>query len=362
MPRAEELVGASACPVCEYAGPAELPPEPAAAPAADPEPVAAAGGGAGAGLALGLAMFVAGGLAGAGGLLIWQGVSKPDQKQVEPPVVADAAPAKTTPVAVPVSPAPATPQPAAVTPAPATATQPEAVPLPAALPVAEPPRPQPQPQPPQVEPLPQPVPPKDAAPPNPFRPAAPLVVAVNNPDGEVTMVVEPGRSRKVRGKVRVLKVPGLEAGAQLDCSDLEADEVVVGGKIDGGSRLWVKAPNGRVTFLGRIDGRSHVEVRAPGGQVNFAPPGTKVEGCRIDGGATVEVLAKAVGLHSRVHGDGTRVTALLTEGGSLLFTEIGGPARLEYRRFDPDDPHPAVTHGSVGPGARVVKLKDPDDD
>jgi len=56
------------------------------------------------------------------------------------------------------------------------------------------------------------------------------------------------------------------------------------------------------------------------------------------------------------------VTAVLTEGGSLTFAELDGPARLEYRRADPEDPHPALNPGRVGPGAAVVKLKDPDDD
>src|SRR5439155_20174484 len=132
---------------------------------------------------------------------------------------------------------------------------------------------------------------------------------------------------------------------------------------DGGSKLWLTAPNGRVTFLARVDGRSHVMVRAPGGLVNFAPPAEpRVEGGRVEGGATVEVLAKAVTLHGRVHGGGTAVTAVLTQGGSLTFAAIDGPARLEYRRADPEDPHPAVNPGRVGQGAAVVKLKDPDDD
>jgi hypothetical protein len=362
MPRAEELVGVAACPVCDYLRPEEPPPEPAGEvselPFAEPEP-AAPSGRAWFGTAIGLSVFLAGASAGVLGLLAWQGTLalKPDRPPEQPPAVAAAAaPAPTIPVstAPPAPPAPAPPRTTPLTeiirPEPPAPPKEQAVAPPAPQPAVVPP-----------PPLPAPVPPGNAAPPNPFRPAAPLALRVDNPGGEVTMVVPPGRSRIVRGKVRVLKVFGLEAGASLDCSDLDADEVVVTGKIDGGSKLWVKAAGGRVTFLARIDGRSHVEVRAPGGLVNFAPPGTKVEGGRVEGGATVEVLAKAVTVYSRIHGPGTRVTALLTEGGSLMFAEIDGPARLEYRRSDPDDPDPVVTRGGVGPEARFVKLRDPDE-
>src|SRR4051812_6454877 len=79
MPRADELVGSSPCPVCEYVAPAEVPPEPAAEaeelPFADPEP--AASGRSWFGAVLGVAAFAVGALACVGGLLAWQGKSAP---------------------------------------------------------------------------------------------------------------------------------------------------------------------------------------------------------------------------------------------------------------------------------------------
>ena len=43
-------------------------------------------------------------------------------------------------------------------------------------------------------------------------------------------------------------VRDLDAGAVLDCSELEAEEVLVIGKIDGGSRLTLRAPGGSIVF------------------------------------------------------------------------------------------------------------------
>jgi hypothetical protein len=166
--------------------------------------------------------------------------------------------------------------------------------------------------------------------------------------------VLPGGHLVLRGKVRVLRVAGLEAGAVLDASDLEADEVIVNGKIDGGSRLWVKAPNGRVTFRARIDGRSRVGVNAPGGWVAFSPEAA--DGAKIDGGAQVSITGKAVRLDGTIGGSGTKVSVSITAGGSLVFRELVGPSRLEYGTADPDDPEPSVTAGRVAPPAVLKKV------
>lgn len=171
-----------------------------------------------------------------------------------------------------------------------------------------------------VEPLP--------LPPNPFRPAAPPAMRLDNPDGESRPVVRPGGHLVLRGKVKTLRVAGLEAGAVLDCTDLEVEDIEVVGKIDGASRLTVRAPAGRVTFLGPVDG-----------------------------GSTVEVRAKAVAFRVPIRGVGTRVSVRLTAGGTLSFAAVGGLARLEYAKADPADPDPVVTRGRVEAPAVVARVE-----
>jgi hypothetical protein len=125
-----------------------------------------------------------------------------------------------------------------------------------------------------------------------------------------------------------LVVSGLERGAVLDCSELDAAEVIVTGAITGGSRLAIRAPGGIVRFLAGVEGRSDVDV-----------------------------TTRAVEFQSRIAGAGTRVRVTLTAGGSLGFAEIADPARLEYRKSAPDDPDPAVTRGKVSPPAVVARIE-----
>jgi hypothetical protein len=285
----------------------------------------------------GLVGFVAGAATGVFGLLGWQAAFPPGSAGGSQPVVHAARPdpaREPEPDAGP-----------AIAPAPREVTRTSH-----ATPTEPTPEP---PQPPAAGGV-QPAP----IPPNPFRPAAPLAMRLDNPDGETTPVIKPGGNMILRGRVKVLRVPGLESGAVLDASELEAEEVVVAGRIDGGSRLWVKAANGRVTFLAKIDNRATVDVQAPGGTVTFAHPTTPGrDGSKIDGGAVAEVTAKVVEFHGRITGDGTRVIATLTAGGRLAFAEIDGLSRLEYRKFDPDGPDPEVVKGSVRPPAVVTRVE-----
>ncbi|MDB5312907.1 MAG: hypothetical protein JWO38_7109 [Gemmataceae bacterium] len=200
-------------------------------------------------------------------------------------------------------------------------------------------------------------PPPEPVPLNPFRPAAPRAVRLEQADAYGPFMA-PGDKVTARGRVKRLIVSGLEAGAVLDCSELDAKEVVVLGKIDGGSQLMVRAPGGRVSFHAKVDGRSRVEVRAPGGTVTFeTPTDTTGEGSKIGGGARVDIKAKGVVFLGRITGTGTKVSVSLTTGGSLAFTEIDGPSRLEYGKADPDDPDPVVKRGKVGGSSVVTKVE-----
>lgn len=345
LPRAEDLTDAAPCPVCGLdgrvpdAGPPHEPDhdrpwvidEQSAGPADPPHdldpprPTAAGGGRLLAGVLLG---FLAGTAAGTAGVFGWQAYRD------RPPTPAEPSFAQADPPAD--EPAPATPAPVA----------------PAANPPAPPPGPTPDPV----------VLPKtpDAGPQpalaNPFRPAAPRGVRL---DGAQTYApfVEPGKTVVARGRVKRLVVGNLDAGAVLDCSEMDAEEVVVIGRIDGGSRLSVRAAGGQVTFRGRVVGKSKVSVAAPDGTVTFLAAGEAgAEGAAIDGGAVVEVKARAAEFRGPIGGAGTRVAVTLTAGGSLAFAQLAGPSRLEYAKADPADPAPSLKKGTVHAPAVLVKV------
>ena len=197
----------------------------------------------------------------------------------------------------------------------------------------------------------------EAAPPNPFRPEAARALVLDHA-AHYAPRVPPGSTVAIRGWVKQLIVRDLEAGAVLDCSELEAEEVIVVGKIDGGSRLSVRAPGGRVIFRAKVSGGSKVDVRAPGGTVIFETP-TEIgrDGSKIAGGSTVDAIARVVAIHGRIEGIGTKVAVSLTARGSLSFVEIDGPARLEYGQVDPDDAEPTLTKGRIGGSAVVLRVE-----
>lgn len=227
LPRADELLASTPCPLCGSDG---LPPVADEPPPAAPEPVAplpappvAAGSRFGLGLALGLALGFA---SGVGGALGWQSRPSPTP---DADAVAAAPPAEEPPL--PPAPAPKTPTPPPI--------------APPTVPTA-----------------------KDK--PNPFRPTGPAPLVLDNPDGDTKSVVRPGGHLVLTGKVRRLVVPGLKAGAVLDASQLDAAEVVVEGPIDGGSRLVARTGSGTVSVRGRVEGGSVVDVS--GRLVSFEQP------------------------------------------------------------------------------------------
>lgn len=285
LPRADELLATTPCPLCGADGlPVAddvLPPTPAPEPAVPPPvPAVAASSRFGLGLVFGLAVGFA---AGAGAVLGWQ--SRPSPAP-DVDTVAAALPADEPPL--PPAPAPKTP-----------------APPPAAPPAA----------------------PTAKEKPNPFRPTGPAPLVLDNPDGETRPVVRPGGHLVLSGKVKRLVVPGLKAGAVLDASQLDADEVVVAGPVDGGSRLVARAPGGAVS------------VRGP-----------------VEGGSVVDVSGRTVGFEQPIGGVNTRVTVTLSSGGVLSFAAVGGSARLEYRRANPADPPVRPAGGRVTPPAVVVEV------
>ncbi len=200
-------------------------------------------------------------------------------------------------------------------------------------------------------------PPPRPTPFNPFRPGAPRAERLDNPQVYAPFL-PPGGQLVARGRVRRLIVSGLEKGAILDCSELESQEVIVVGKIDGGSRLALFAPGGKVRFLSKVDGRSLVDVRAPGGDIDFETPTEKAqEGSRISGGAIVDVLCRSARFRGRISGAGTQVSVRLHPEGSLEFAHLDDHARLGYAKDGPGEGTPKVKKGKVE-GKAVLRFLD----
>jgi hypothetical protein len=159
----------------------------------------------------------------------------------------------------------------------------------------------------------------------------------------------------LKGKVKTLRVHGLDAGSVLDASGLEAAVVTVTGKIDNGSTLKLHAPRGVVHLTAKVDNFSSLDVRAPEGEVRFMLPTTdRREGSKIDNGSKVAITARAVEFRGDIAGNNTRVAVTLTRSGFLKVASVGGKAAVEYRALP--GPLPDVVVGDVARTATFRRL------
>ena len=184
---------------------------------------------------------------------------------------------------------------------------------------------------------------------------------LDEPDSAYTVEAPtmPGEHIVLRGKVRMLRVNGLDGGALLDASALEAGSIYVGGKIDGRSVLKLSAVNGVIAIPASVSGKSRVEINAPGSEVRFPfPTTTDRPGSLIDGGSTVTITARTVDLRGDVDGVGTRVAVTLTRNGSLKVAAVRGTAAVEYKSADAKAPAPTASAFSVAPTATFRKALD----
>jgi hypothetical protein len=332
LPRADDDVEATACPVCGYRRPesepltvaesvkVEEPPSPPAEPPA-PRPARARGG-----LFLGGALAAGLGLVSAG--VFWFAGSNWPTATVAPP-----APELVL--------APVTPPPLAVAPPPRFV--PELAPAPRLARL----------KPPQVRPkvaavaelIPAPRPVVEAA----------ELVRVDRPGQEYQLGRLDGKRVRLVGQARRLVVAGLDDGAVLDATGLAVEDVLFTGPVAGGSTARVRADGaGGVFFAGPVTGGSRVAVEA--GFVGFVDV-ARGRGSEVAGGSRVEVTARGVYLGGPVTGPDTRAEVTLTGGGVLWFEELDAGATLRYRAAAGAGPPEVLHRGAVRGGAVVERVK-----
>ncbi len=182
----------------------------------------------------------------------------------------------------------------------------------------------------------------------------PRVIAIDRPNGVYELPPLRNRAKvQLVGRVDRLIVRGVEDGAALDALDLKAREVVIAGKVDGGSTARVRTTNGAIFFQAKVDGASEVVAEAPEGTVTFLSesPGA---GPTIDGGAQVTVAARLVVIGA-VTGADTRVDVTLhptTKAPSFLRVGmIDGPSMVRYRNVAGSKGKPNVLPGELRGGA-----------
>ncbi len=344
LPRAESEIGVTPCPVCEVPGATDactpLTPRAAAADPIDalpadaselyaPTPARSGKRSSRSWFAVGGTAFALGTLCGVGGVLGVQAMNRPSPQPGG--------------VEVAILPRTNTPHPANVTPRPAP---PEVAPMPrvvrastladaATMAVGE-------------FQLPDPLP----------QPGVVVTHTINKPNDIYPIpTMKKGEHVTLKGKVKTLRIHGLDAGAVLDASGLEASIITVTGKIDNNSILKIKSPNGVVQLTARVVGQSVVEILAPGGEVRFMLPTTdQREGSKIDGGAKVMVTARRVEFRGAITGNNTKVAVTLTHNALLKIASIGGRALVEYRT-QPGGLQPDVIVGDVARTALFRKAQ-----
>jgi hypothetical protein len=282
-------------------------------------------------LLVGAVAFLLGALCGVGGLLgVRAALDRPAPQTAEPESVALP---KFDPLASR-APAPAPRKPAA----------PEVAPMPHE--VIDKPVAMTEPEPEAEFRLPQPLP----------EPGVVVTHTINKPDDTYPIpAMKRGERVVLKGKVKTLRVHGLDAGSVLDASGLEAAVVTVTGKIDNGSTLKLHAPRGVVHLTAKVDNFSSLDVRAPEGEVRFMLPTTdRREGSKIDNGSKVAITARAVEFRGDIAGNNTRVAVTLTRSGFLKVASVGGKAAVEYRALP--GPLPDVVVGDVARTATFRRL------
>ena len=153
---------------------------------------------------------------------------------------------------------------------------------------------------------------------------------------------------KLTGRVKCLRVSSMDGSAMLDASELDADEIIVTGPIDGGTSLRLSAPQGRVALTGIVAGGTKVEIQAGDGVVVL---GTDAQNS-IFGGAHLNITTRELNLQGAASG-GAEIAVNFTKGGSLRFAQLNEGAHVVFQKQNASDPDPRIEAGTITGGASV---------
>ena len=153
-------------------------------------------------------------------------------------------------------------------------------------------------------------------------------------------------SKVLLGKARTLKIRSINDQSLLDASDLNAQNVVLTGAVNSRSTLKVHAPKGSVEIAGEINDQAKIEIIAPGGNGDAA----------VNGGAQLRIVAQSLELRGAVNGPQTFIHLILSKSGSLQFRRLSGGVRLHYSKANASDPAVRVDRGQVDARGRPARL------
>ncbi|MBI2804892.1 MAG: hypothetical protein HYX68_07925 [Planctomycetes bacterium] len=154
------------------------------------------------------------------------------------------------------------------------------------------------------------------------------------------------------GSVKTLHVAAVNAKAVLDASASAASEVVISGNVNSASRVMLSAPAGKVLLHGEINGGAQVEINAPGGKVRVRSDHATI----VNGDSKLTIHAKDVELLGAINGTRTEVIVTISSGGSLKFLAVNGGSRLHYRKALRSDPSLRIDAGTVAPTAQAKEM------
>lgn len=194
------------------------------------------------------------------------------------------------------------------------------------------------------------------------------VIHINDPDGEfIVETINGGQTIILAGKVKTLKIAGLNEGSTLDATRLQSEAIVFLGSVNSASKvllgtaqtLKLRDVNERSLIDGSSLSARDIEVAGAlnGGATLklHAPDGTIALHGDINDNAQVHLIAKNAEFLGNANGEKTFVELTLTKDGSLRFRRLNGGVRLHYQKAAPTDPEPRIAAGEVGPRAEFRK-------
>jgi len=130
--------------------------------------------------------------------------------------------------------------------------------------------------------------------------------------------------------------------------------------IDNGTLILANDAPCTFDFTEKVDGRSKVVIRAPNGSITFstAPKGLD-EGSKIDGQSKVLLEAKNITFEAKIDGRAV-VLAVVSAGGSITVNEkIDGDSEFYKCRAGDGDKVPPLTIAVANPRgkAKIIKVE-----